>query len=60
MKIIKDIVIPAGTEFEEIDWTTTKFIEWNYEAIVSLWWVDSTASFIINDDFIEEQEIEFE
>lgn len=49
-RLTKDVVIPAGTELEEIPYgATTKYYEGNASAIIGMT-KDSAATFVVNTD----------
>jgi len=59
MRIIlkKEIIIPKGTVFENIDYSTTKFYEDNYDTYIELN-KDTTARIIITSENKEYFEVE--
>jgi len=58
-RLKKDFIIPAGTEFENIDGTKREFINGNYESLIGTS-KDSTAYFSINEDVVTDNKEYFE
>jgi len=53
IKLKKDIIIPKGTVFENIDGLKRDYVSGNYEALIDLS-RDNCGSFVIGDEFDKE------